>query len=107
MVAAREDGNPRGDAAPKQIGAARKRVEDPRLRLVSPRDGAERASQVSYSHPESASVMRALGKRGVIGDVRAPDILRFGFAPLYTRYVDVWNAVDALRDVLLSRTTPG
>jgi len=68
------------------------------LSLVSPRDGSLRGSQVSYSHPESRAVMGKLIDHGVIGDVRAPDILRFGFAPLYTRYVDVWDAVARLRD---------
>jgi kynureninase len=70
------------------------------LALVSPRDGAQRGSQVSYSHPESKAVMGRLAERGVIGDVRAPDILRFGFAPLYVRFVDVWDAVMHLREVV-------
>ena len=68
------------------------------LRLVSPREGSLRGSQVSYAHPESRAVMERLVERGVIGDVRAPDILRFGFAPLYTRYVDAWDAVMHLRE---------
>jgi kynureninase len=44
--------------------------------------------------------MRALIDRGVIGDFRNPDLMRFGLAPLYNRYVDVWDAVEVLRDVL-------
>ena len=55
----------------------------PALELASPRDGARRGSQVSFRHPQAYPVMAALIDRGVIGDVRAPDILRFGFTPLY------------------------
>lgn len=65
-----------------------------------PLDARQRGSQVSFHHPEGYAIMQALIARGVIGDFRAPDILRFGFAPLYNSYADVWNAVDALRDVM-------
>ena len=47
--------------------------------------------------------MQALIARGVIGDFRAPDILRFGFTPLYTRFVDVWDAVDRLTQVMAAK----
>ena len=70
------------------------------LELVSPRDSALRGSQVSYSHTRSRAIMAALIERGVIGDVRSPDILRFGFAPLYLRHVDIWRAVMELRELL-------
>ena len=70
------------------------------LQLLSPADPRQRGSHVAYAHPNGYAVMRALIDRGVIGDFRAPDILRFGFAPLYTRYEDVWHAVATLRDVL-------
>ena len=70
--------------------------------LASPRDAAQRGSQVCFRHPHAFPVMQALIARGVIGDFRAPDILRFGFAPLYVRYVDVWDAADALAEVLAS-----
>jgi len=72
----------------------------PELPLASPRDAARRGSQVSFRHAEAYAVMQALIARGVIGDVRAPDILRFGFAPLYVRHVDVHDAAQALADVL-------
>ena len=68
--------------------------------LASPRDAAQRGSQVSLTHPEGYAIMQALIARGVIGDFRAPDILRFGFTPLYTRFVDAWDAVEHLRQVL-------
>ena len=69
--------------------------------VASPIDGRERGSQVSLTHPEDAhAVVQALIDRGVIGDFRAPDIARFGFAPLYTRFVDVYDAAAHLADVL-------
>lgn len=68
--------------------------------LASPREDDQRGSQVSIRHPEGYAIMQALIARGVIGDFRAPDILRFGFTPLYTRYEDVWNAVAHLRAVM-------
>jgi kynureninase len=73
------------------------------IEVVSPRDADVRGSQVSLRNKEAYRVMRALIDRGVIGDFRAPDLMRFGFAPLYTRYVDVFDAVRRLREVLSSR----
>ena len=73
------------------------------LALASPRSAEHRGSQVCFSHPYAYAVMQALIKRGVIGDFRAPDILRFGFAPLYVGYADVWDAVRALHQVLAER----
>jgi kynureninase len=70
------------------------------LTLVTPREHARRGSQVSWQHPQGYAVMQALIERGVIGDYREPGILRFGFTPLYTRFIDVWEAVEALRVVL-------
>jgi len=72
----------------------------PDLELVTPRDPNVRGSHVSYGHPHAYPVMQALIARGVIGDFRAPDILRFGFTPLYTRFVDAWDAVDRFALVL-------
>ena len=71
------------------------------LTLASPRAAHQRGSQVSFAHPAHGyEIMQALIARGVIGDFRAPDILRFGFTPLYTRFIDVWDAVDRLHGVL-------
>ena len=70
------------------------------LGLVTPREHARRGSQVSFTHPHGYAVMAALIARGVIGDYREPEIMRFGFTPLYTRYVDVWDAVAILKDIL-------
>ncbi|HEY3244243.1 MAG TPA: kynureninase [Phycisphaerae bacterium] len=72
------------------------------LSLATPRDPARRGSQVSFAHEQSYAVMQALIARGVVGDFRAPDLLRFGFSPLYIRYVDVWDAAETLRDVLVT-----
>ena len=73
------------------------------LELSTPRAHAQRGSQVSFRHPQGYAVMRALVDNGVIGDFRAPDLIRFGFAPLYVRFVDVWDAVETLRRVLADR----
>jgi kynureninase len=73
------------------------------LSLVTPSEAALRGSQVSYARDEGGyAIVQALIARGVVGDFRAPDILRFGFTPLYTRFVDVWDAVEHLREVLES-----
>jgi kynureninase len=72
------------------------------VELVSPRDPSQRGSQACFRHPNAWPVMQALIARGVIGDFRAPDILRFGFAPLYVRFADAWDAAEALADVLAS-----
>jgi len=75
----------------------------PELVLNSPRDPARRGSQVGFRHPQAYAVMQALIARGVIGDFRAPDVLRFGFTPLYLGEADVDRAVETLRNVLASR----
>jgi kynureninase len=71
--------------------------------IITPREPGLRGSQVSLAHPEDGyAIMQAMIARGVIGDFRPPDILRFGFTPLYTRFVDVWDAVDRLHQVITS-----
>jgi kynureninase len=73
----------------------------PMLSLVSPADDMRRGSQVSLAHAQMGyPVMQALIARGVIGDFRAPDILRFGFTPLYLRFVDAWDAAQHLHQVI-------
>jgi kynureninase len=71
------------------------------LDLVSPRDPGRRGSQVSLRHEQGYGIVQALIERGVVGDFRAPDVCRFGFAPLYLRFVDVWDAVEMLRQVIV------
>lgn len=70
------------------------------LVLASPRDPSRRGSHVSIAHPDGYSLIQQLIGRGVIGDFRAPNLMRFGFTPLYLRYVDVWDAVQVLREEL-------
>jgi len=74
--------------------------DDGGLAIACPRDGTRRGSQVSLRHPEGYAIIQALIARGVIGDFRTPDVLRFGLAPLYLRFADVWDAVAHLRKVL-------
>ena len=68
--------------------------------IASPRDGAARGSQVSLRHADGYPIVQALIDGGVIGDFRAPEFMRFGFAPLYLRYADVWDAVALLRRIM-------
>lgn len=81
------------------------------LELVTPRDAAQRGSQVSFAHAAGYPIMQALIERGVIGDFRSGnpdhaadshDLLRFGFTPLYTRFADAWAAAEQLAAVLQS-----
>jgi kynureninase len=70
------------------------------LHCISPEADHERGSQLSFSHDHAYALMQAIIDRGVIGDFRRPNLVRFGFTPLYTRYVDCWDAVAVIRDVL-------
>ena len=70
------------------------------IKLVSPSESYRRGSQVTFYHPKAYQIIRVLHERGVIGDYRSPGNMRFGFAPLYNSYVDVWDAVEQLQDIL-------
>ena len=72
------------------------------FQLATPREHSRRGSQVAYRHPQGYAIVQALIAQGVVGDFRAPDILRFGFAPLYLRFEDVYWAVQRLAQVMQS-----
>jgi kynureninase len=72
--------------------------------MASPRDPAQRGSQVSLTHPQGYAIIQAHIAHGVIGDFRAPNILRFGFASLYISFEDVWNSVMILKDIMVNDT---
>lgn len=73
------------------------------IEVVTPREHEHRGSQVSIAHPEGFAVMSALIERGIIGDYREPSVLRFGLTPLYIGFAEVWDTVEALRDILDNR----
>jgi kynureninase len=74
------------------------------IELASPADAERRGSQVSFRHRDAYAVVQALIAQGVIGDFRTPDIMRFGLAPLYLRYADVFDAARSLVDTLRQRS---
>lgn len=80
-----------------QVGA---RLSPFGLELISPRDPAARGSHIAFTHPRGYRIVQALIDRGVIGDFREPDVLRFGLTPLYLRFEDVWRAVESLHEVM-------
>ena len=74
--------------------------------LATPRDPDRRGSHVALRHPQGWQITRALIERaGVVPDFRAPDVVRLGVAPLYTRHVDVWDALARLRDLVARAST--
>ena len=89
-----------GDLFIQEVGAFAGRFG---LNLVTPRDPEQRGSQVSYSCDNGYAIMQALIARGVIGDFRAPDIIRFGFTPLYLSFAEVAEAARILKDILETR----
>ena len=80
------------------------RCKDMGFNLITPKEHELRGSQVSFLHDKAFPIMQALISRGVIGDYREPDILRFGFTPLYTSYTDVQDAVEILHDIMANET---
>lgn len=101
MAAARARAGALGDLFIERVEA---RCAAGGLTLASPREAAARGGQVSFRHPHGWAVMQNLIARGVIGDFRSPDVIRFGFAPLYVRQVDVWDAVEILGEILDSES---
>jgi kynureninase len=87
-------------AALSQAFIAAVEARCPTLKLASPRDPAARGSHVVFEHPDAYPIMQALIARGVVGDVREPDLIRFGFAPLYNGFADAWRAVDIMAGLL-------
>lgn len=85
-----------------ELFIAQARSRCPGLPLASPVEAEDRGLHLCYRHADAYAVMQALIERGVIGDFRAPDLLRFGFSPLYVSYRDVWRAVEILAEVLES-----
>ena len=78
-------------------------VNQSTVQLASPRDPAQRGSHLGLAHPHAYAVMQALIARGVIGDFREPDLMRFGFAPLYISFTDVWRAATTLVEIVETR----
>ena len=101
MAAVRARAGALGDLFIERVKA---RCAGKELVLASPREAAVRGGQVSFTHPQGWALMQNLIARGVIGDFRAPDVIRFGFAPLYVRHVDVWDAVEVLGEILDSES---
>jgi kynureninase len=71
--------------------------------LVSPKDPAQRGSQICFAHEHGWPIVQCLTAHNVIGDFRAPDIVRFGFTPLYLGYAELWDAVAILRRIMDGR----
>jgi kynureninase len=104
------------EAGPRAIGEKAAQLTEVFIRLAlarlgglgfevaTPAEPARRGAQVSVRHPDGLAVVRAAGDRGVIGDFRPPDLCRFGLAPLYTRFVDIWESVERIAQVVESGT---
>ena len=103
------DGIAMRDVAAKSRSLSQRFIEEvearcgSEVRIASPRDPLQRGSHVVLAHPAGYAVMQALIARGVIGDFRAPDLMRFGFAPLYNSHVEMVRAAEALAAILATR----
>jgi len=86
------------------IEIVEERCGDYGFELISPRNAEQRGSHVSFHNDDGYSIIRAMHDQGVVCDFRAPGKMRFGFAPLYIRYVDVWDAADRLHNILANDT---
>ena len=75
----------------------------PDLHIESPLTPSERGSQVSFSHPSGYAIMQALIDRNIVGDFRAPNIIRFGITPLYISEEDIVQTVEVLEEILSNR----
>ena len=82
------------------LALAESRAELKDLVLESPRDAAQRGSQLAFSHPQAYAICRALHAEGVIADFRSPDLLRVGFSPLILTFEDIWQSVEILSKVV-------
>lgn len=82
------------------VDLVERRCAEHGLTLASPREPDARGSQLSFAHPHAYAITQALIHYGVVGDFRAPDVIRFGFAPLYVRHVDIWDAVTCLARIM-------
>ncbi len=97
LAAVREKSQRLGDLFIRLLA---ERCADHCFQIVSPEDAERRGSQVAIAHDQGYAIMQALIARSVIGDFRAPDIMRFGFSALYVSYADVFDTVEALRDIM-------
>jgi kynureninase len=87
------------------IRLAHARLDAVGFEVATPASSERRGAQVSLRHPDGLAIVRAAGDRGVVGDFRPPELCRFGLAPLYTRFVDLWDAVERIADVVESGTS--
>jgi kynureninase len=83
------------------IALADARLAEVGVSVASPRDPSRRGAHVALAHPNARELCRALIEAGVIVDFRRPDVIRFGLSPLTTRFVDVWDGIDALQRAVI------